>query len=151
MILYDKLYIGGAWTAPSSLDLLEIRSPHDRSVLGRVAQAAPQDIDRAVAAARAAFDNGPWPRTDPKERQEIIRHLNALREARADEIAEMISAENGSAGWFTKMGQPFLTRQINSYLKAAEEFGWEEILDPSDPRLRTTPSCAARRSGWSRR
>lgn len=133
MIVYDKLYIGGAWTAPSSTDLLEILSPHDQSVLGRVAQAAPQDIDRAVAAARAAFDNGPWPRTDPKERQEIIRRLNALREARADEIAAMISAENGSAGWFTKMGQPFLTRQINSYLKAAEEFGWEEIVDPSDP------------------
>ncbi|MGW3738901.1 aldehyde dehydrogenase family protein, partial [Streptomyces sp. NPDC005148] len=133
MTSYDKLYIGGAWTAPSSPDLLEIRSPHDRSVLGRVAQAAPQDIDRAVAAARTAFDNGPWPRTDPKERQEIVRRLNALREARADEIAAMISAENGSASWFTKMGQPFLTRQTNSYLKAAEEFGWEEIVDPSDP------------------
>ncbi|MFB6705099.1 aldehyde dehydrogenase [Streptomyces sp. NPDC056333] len=133
MTVYDKLFIGGAWTAPSSPDLLEIRSPHDQSVLGRVAQAAPQDIDRAVAAARSAFDDGPWPRTDPKERQEIIRRLNALREARADEIAAMISAENGSAGWFTKMGQPFLTRQVNSYLKAAEEFGWEEIVDSSDP------------------
>ncbi|MGW3248919.1 aldehyde dehydrogenase [Streptomyces sp. NPDC001070] len=133
MIVRDKLYIGGSWVKPSDPDLLDIRSPHDQSVLGRVAQAAEADVDAAVAAAREAFDNGPWPRTDPKERQEVIRRLNALREARADEIAAAISAENGSAGWFTKAGQPFLTRQVNAYLKAAEELGWEEVVEPSDP------------------
>ncbi|MEU4098991.1 aldehyde dehydrogenase [Streptomyces sp. NPDC026673] len=133
MIVRDKLYIGGSWVAPSEPDLLEIRSPHDRSLLGRVAQAADADVDAAVAAAREAFDNGPWPRTEPKERQEVIRRVNELREARADEIAAAISAENGSAGWFTRAGQPFLTRQVDAYLKAAEELGWEEVLRPSDP------------------
>ncbi|MFF1836054.1 aldehyde dehydrogenase [Streptomyces sp. NPDC058231] len=133
MIVRDKLYLGGSWVAPGNAELLEIRSPHDRRILGRVAQAVDTDVDAAVAAAREAFDNGPWPRTDPKERQEVIRRLNALREARADEIAEAISAENGSAGWFTRLGQPFLSRQVNAYLQAAEEFGWEEIVEPSDP------------------
>ncbi|WP_431964560.1 aldehyde dehydrogenase [Actinacidiphila sp. bgisy160] len=134
MIIRDSLYIGGSWVTPSDPEpLLEIRSPHDQSVLGRVAQAADADVDAAVAAAREAFDNGPWPRSDPKERQEVIRRVNALREARADEIAATISAENGSAGWFTKAGQPFLTRQVEAYLKAAGELGWEEVLEPSDP------------------
>ncbi|MDG9675866.1 aldehyde dehydrogenase [Micromonospora sp. DH14] len=133
MIVRDKLYIGGTWMTPSSSSLLEIRSPHDQSVLGQVAQAANTDVDAAVAAARAAFDNGPWPHTMPEERQEIIRRYDALRAARADEIAAAISAENGSAGWFTKAGQPFLTRQVNAYLKAAEELGWEEVVEPSDP------------------
>jgi aldehyde dehydrogenase (NAD+) len=133
MITRDKLYIGGTWVGPSNPELLEIRSPHDQSVLGRVAQAANADIDRAVAAAREAFDHGPWPHTTPQERQEVIRRLNALREGRADEIAAAISAENGSALWFTKMGQPFLTRQVTAYLKAAQELAWEEILQPSDP------------------
>ncbi|WUD71084.1 aldehyde dehydrogenase [Streptomyces sp. NBC_00510] len=134
MTLRDRLFIGGSWVTPSDPDLLlEIRSPHDQSVLGRVAQASDADVDAAVAAAREAFDNGPWPRTDPKERQEVIRRVNALREARADEIAATISAENGSAGWFTKAGQPFLTRQVDAYLKAAAELGWEEVLEPSDP------------------
>jgi acyl-CoA reductase-like NAD-dependent aldehyde dehydrogenase len=133
MIVRDRLYIGGEWVAPTLPGLLEIRSPHDRSVLGHVAQAAPEDVDAAVAAARAAFDDGPWPRTDPAERQAVIRRLNALREARADEIAAVISAENGSAGWFTKLGQPFLTRQVNAYLTAAEGFAWEEVVEPSDP------------------
>ncbi|MEU7928382.1 aldehyde dehydrogenase [Micromonospora sp. NPDC049107] len=132
MIVRDKLYIGGTWMTPSSSKLLEIRSPHDQSVLGQVAQAANADVDAAVAAARTAFDNGPWPHTIPEERQEVIRRYDALRAARADEIAAAISAENGSAGWFTKAGQPFLTRQVNAYLKAAEEFGWEEVVEPSD-------------------
>ncbi|WP_433458229.1 aldehyde dehydrogenase [Micromonospora sp. CA-248212] len=101
-------------------------------MLGQVAQAANADVDAAVAAARTAFDNGPWPHTIPEERQEVIRRYDALRAARADEIAAAISAENGSAGWFTKAGQPFLTRQVNAYLKAAEEFGWEEVVEPSD-------------------
>ncbi|WP_406273471.1 aldehyde dehydrogenase [Actinacidiphila glaucinigra] len=134
MIIRDRLYIGGSWVTPSDPDLLlDIRSPHDRSVLGRVAQAADADVDAAVAAAREAFDHGPWPRTDPKDRQEVIRRVNALREARSDEIAAAISAENGSAGWFTRAGQPFLTRQVAAYLKAAAELGWEEVLEPSDP------------------
>lgn len=136
MITYDRLYIGGSWTAPSAAaPTLDIRSPHDRSVIGRAAQAAPEDVDRAVAAARTAFDEGPWPRTAPAERIAVIRRLNALREERSEEIAALIAAENGSAGWFTRAGQPGLTRQANAYLKAAEEFGWEETLDPSDPAL----------------
>ena len=135
MITRDKLFIGGSWVQPSDPELLEIRSPHDQSVLGRVAQATNADIDRAVAVAREAFDHGPWPHTTPGQRQDIIRRLNTLRESRADEVAAAISSENGSALWFTKLGQPFLTRQVAAYLKAAEELGWEETLEPSDPAL----------------
>ncbi|MFI1331882.1 aldehyde dehydrogenase [Streptomyces sp. NPDC020845] len=133
MITYDRLFIAGSWTAPSSPELLDIRSPHDQAVIGRAAQARPADVDRAVAAARAAFDEGPWPRTAPAERIAAVRRLNALREADAEKVAALISAENGSAGWFTRAGQPGLTRQAGAYLRAAEEFGWEEALTPSDP------------------
>ncbi|MFD7708526.1 aldehyde dehydrogenase [Streptomyces sp. NPDC059786] len=133
MTTYDRLFIAGSWTAPSSAELLDIRSPHDGGVLGRAAQALPADVDRAVAAARAAFEDGTWRRTAPAERVAVLRRFNALREENAERIAELISAENGSAGWFTLAGQPGLTRQANAYLKAAEEFGWEETLVSSDP------------------
>ncbi|MER5787291.1 aldehyde dehydrogenase [Streptomyces sp. NPDC001980] len=129
MITYDRLYIAGSWTAPSDPELLDIRSPHDQAVIGRAAQARPADVDRAVAAARAAFDEGPWPRTAPAERIAAIRRLNALREADAERIADLVSAENGSARWFTRAGQPGLTRQAEAYLRAAEAFGWEEVLE----------------------
>ncbi|WP_329457769.1 aldehyde dehydrogenase [Streptomyces sp. NBC_01497] len=133
MIVRDKLYLGGVWTAPSSTALLDIRSPHDQSLVGRSVQARPADVDRAVAAARAAFDEGPWPRTTPRHRQDVVARLNALREARAEEIAALITRERGNPHWFNAAGQGGLTRQALGYLKGAREFGWEETLDPSIP------------------
>ncbi|MFF4763383.1 aldehyde dehydrogenase [Streptomyces sp. NPDC001292] len=133
MITYDRLFIGGSWVEPSNPELLDIASPHDQSVVGRVAQAQPADIDRAVAAARSSFEAGEWRLTPPAERIAVLRRFNALREENAEKIAYLISLENGSAGWFTRAGQPGLTRQANAYLKAAEEFAWEETLVPSDP------------------
>ncbi|MER6116454.1 aldehyde dehydrogenase [Streptomyces sp. NPDC001743] len=136
MITYDRLFIGGSWTEPSDPELLDIASPHDRSVVARAAQARPADIDRAVTAARTSFESGEWRLTPPAERIGALRRFNALREAHAEKIAQLISLENGSAGWFTRAGQPGLTRQANAYLKAAEEFAWEETLAPSDPASR---------------
>lgn len=133
MITYDRLFIGGSWVEPSDPELLDIASPHDQSVVGRAAQAQPADVDRAVAAARASFDAGVWRLTAPAERIAVLRRFNALREENAEWVAHLISLENGSARWFTRAGQPGLTRQANAYLKAAEEFGWEETLAPSDP------------------
>ncbi|MGW1596784.1 aldehyde dehydrogenase [Streptomyces sp. NPDC002343] len=133
MITYDRLYIGGRWVEPSDPRLLDIVSPHDQSVIARAAQARPADIDRAVAAARKSFDGGAWRLTPPAERIAVLRRFNALREENATKIAELISRENGSAVWFTRAGQPGLTRQANAYLKAAEEFAWEETLASSDP------------------
>ncbi|MEV7598282.1 aldehyde dehydrogenase [Kitasatospora sp. NPDC089797] len=133
MIVYDRLYLAGSWTTPSSAELLDIRSPHDGTSIGRAAQARPADVDRAVAAARAAFDEGGWRRTPPSERVAVLRRFNTLREQNAERIAELIATENGSAAWFTRAGQAGLTRQANAYLKAAEEFDWERTLTPSDP------------------
>ncbi|MFD3926276.1 aldehyde dehydrogenase [Streptomyces sp. NPDC058614] len=131
MIVYDKLYIGGHWTDPTDPQLLDIRSPHDRSLLGRAAQATTADVDKAVAAAREAFDHGPWSRTTPEERQAFVVRLNELRAGRAKEIAARISAETGAALWFAEWGQPALDKQADAYLRAARSFGWEEPLDPT--------------------
>ncbi|MFE5283734.1 aldehyde dehydrogenase [Nocardia sp. NPDC056611] len=133
MITYDRLYVGGAWTEPAEPALLEILSPHDGSLIGAAAQAQPADVDRAVAAARTAFDSGEWRDTPPSERITVLRGFNELREEQADRIAELITAENGSAAWFTRAGQAALTRQANAYLTAAESFDWERTLTPSDP------------------
>ncbi|MFD8418573.1 aldehyde dehydrogenase [Streptomyces sp. NPDC059466] len=130
---YDRLFVGGSWIEPSDAELLEIRSPHDQSVVARAAQARPADVDRAVDAARTAFEEGVWRDTPPAERLALLRRFNALREADAEKIAALITAENGSAGWFTLAGQGGLTRLAHGYFKAAEEFGWEETLEPSDP------------------
>ncbi|MFC9436873.1 aldehyde dehydrogenase [Nocardia sp. NPDC057030] len=133
MITYDRLYIGGAWTEPSEPAQLEILSPHDRSLIGRAAQAQPADVDRAVAAAHASFEGRAWRDVSPAGRIAVLRRFNELREEQNDRIAELITAENGSAAWFTRAGQAALTRQANAYLAAAETFDWERTLTPSDP------------------
>jgi acyl-CoA reductase-like NAD-dependent aldehyde dehydrogenase len=131
VITYDKLFIGGEWMEPSSAGLLDIRSPHDQSLVGRAAQAGPQDIDRAVAAAREAFDHGPWPLTTPQERQGLVARFSELLAARADETAALISAERGAPLWFTGWVQTSLATQTDAFLRAAAAFGWEEAVDPS--------------------
>ena len=61
----DKLYIGGEWVEPKSGKQLEVVNPNSEEVIARVAEAGVADMDRAVAAAREAFDHGPWPTTPP--------------------------------------------------------------------------------------
>jgi acyl-CoA reductase-like NAD-dependent aldehyde dehydrogenase len=94
MITYDQLFIGGAWTKPSDQELLDIRSPHDESLIGRAAQARPADVDRAVAVARAAFDEGIWPHTPPAERIAVLRssgvttlNVTPLAQTHAERVA----------------------------------------------------------------
>ncbi|MEX3104304.1 MULTISPECIES: aldehyde dehydrogenase [unclassified Streptomyces] len=133
MDVYDRLFIGGSWVKPSDPALLGLVSPHDRSPIGRAAQARPADIDRAVSAARTSFDAGIWRTTPPARRIALLRRFNALREERAERIARLITLENGSPLWFTRAGQSGLTRQANAYLRAAQEFAWEEAVTPPDP------------------
>ena len=68
---YDKLFIGGKWTEPSTDEVIEVRCPATGEYVGKVPLAAAADVDVAVAAAQAAFDKGPWPPPPPKERAAI--------------------------------------------------------------------------------
>ncbi|GHH73535.1 aldehyde dehydrogenase [Streptomyces sulfonofaciens] len=128
MINYPKLYVGGQWVEPTRAELLEVRSPHDQSLVGRAAEATPPDVDRAVRAAREAFDNGPWPRMSAAERARVIARFSELHAARADEIADLTTAENGSARWFTGWTTKALSEQTAAFLRAADSFAWEEDI-----------------------
>ncbi|MFE5739690.1 aldehyde dehydrogenase [Streptomyces celluloflavus] len=128
MITFDKLLVGGVWTAPATSDVLFVRSPHDQSLVGVVPEASVADVDRAVAAARAAFDHGPWPRLAPEERRRVVARFNELHSARADELASLITSENGSAIWFTGMLQRSLKDFNNDFIDIAAGFDWETEL-----------------------
>ena len=95
-LVYDKLYIGGQWQSPCTGQRLPVISPHTEDPIGEAPEAAPGDVDKAVAAARTAFDNGPWPRLTPLERMEKIEKLAAVYSGHTDEMADLITAEMGS-------------------------------------------------------
>jgi aldehyde dehydrogenase (NAD+) len=126
MITYDRLYVG-EWVVPATGDVLEVRSPHDRSLTGTAPHAAPADVDRAVAVARRAFDEGPWPRMNPEERYAVVRRFAQLHTARADEFAALVTAENGTPLWFTRWThRSGVPEQTDAYLRAAAAVAWEE-------------------------
>ncbi|HUL98078.1 MAG TPA: aldehyde dehydrogenase family protein, partial [Mycobacterium sp.] len=58
---YEQLFIGSRWQPPSSGQKIPVISPHTERPIGETPEAMAADVDRAVIAARDAFDNGPWP------------------------------------------------------------------------------------------
>ncbi|MFJ6805769.1 aldehyde dehydrogenase [Streptomyces anulatus] len=92
---HRTLFIGGRWAEPAGSETIDVVSPVTEQVVGRVPHATPEDVDRAVAAAREAFDNGPWPRMTPAERIEIVTRVKDGLLDRHRELAELITLQNG--------------------------------------------------------
>jgi betaine-aldehyde dehydrogenase len=123
----EKLYIGGEWVEPETSATIEVVSPHTEKVIGRVPDASPADMDRAVAAARRAFDEGPWPRMTAAERAEGIKRLSGAVQSRAQDLADTISSENGSPKSWSLMGQVFsATMVLDTYAGLASGYPWED-------------------------
>ncbi|WP_341229767.1 aldehyde dehydrogenase [Nocardioides salarius] len=122
----DSFYIDGRWARPATGDVIEVVSPHTEQVVARVPEGRPADIDAAVAAARRAFDEGPWPRTSPAERIEVVQRLSGLYAARLGDMAELITIEMGSPTSFANLAQsPAPWMQIEAFIAIARDFAWE--------------------------
>ncbi|MGW4205832.1 aldehyde dehydrogenase [Streptomyces sp. NPDC004726] len=105
IIEHDRLFIGGRWVEPAGGETIEVVSPVTEQIVGRVPHAAPADVDKAVAAAREAFDHGPWPRLTVAERAEVVTRIKDALLARHQEMAELITLQNGSPISFSVRGQ----------------------------------------------
>jgi len=95
-----KVWINGEWRAPHSGRFIELVSPNTEQVVGAVAEADEADMDAAVAAARAAFDTGPWPRMSVAERNEIMKKISAHLQSRSGELAKAWTAQMGGLASF---------------------------------------------------
>jgi acyl-CoA reductase-like NAD-dependent aldehyde dehydrogenase len=123
-----RLFIGGTWAAPSGDDLIEVISPHTEKPIAAVAAAGPADVDRAVAAACLAQDEGTWPGLEPAERIAAVRRLAELYRPRRREVAQLITSEVGSPISFSKFSQATLPMMLlDAFADLASSFPWEEI------------------------
>ena len=93
---FDKLFIGGRWVEPATDRRIEVVSPITEEVIATVPEASEADMDKAVAAARKAFDEGPWPRMSPAERAEVLARVGKEVENRLPEMIEAFTAEIGA-------------------------------------------------------
>src|SRR5258708_31936057 len=87
--------IGGDWIDSASGKTFETYNPATGELLARVAEGDRADIDRAVKAARKAFERGPWPNLSPSERGRMLWKLGELLEQHLEEFAERESLDNG--------------------------------------------------------
>jgi len=99
----DRLFIGGDWVPASSGRVVEIVNPDTEAVVGTVAEGDERDMDKAVAAARLAFDEGPWPRMSPAERQAVLRRMCEYLRTREPEIARAWNLQMGGLMSFAPM------------------------------------------------
>ncbi|WP_428097097.1 aldehyde dehydrogenase family protein [Candidatus Rariloculus sp.] len=90
-----RLLIGGEWVESASGRTIPVVDPATGKTVSTIADADQTDVDRAVAAAREALEQGPWPRMRPAERQALIWRLADLIERHADELCELESIDNG--------------------------------------------------------
>jgi len=90
-----RMYIDGEWVDAADGATYEVIDPSTEEIVARVPKGGLADADRALAAAREAFDRGPWPRMKAAERAAVLRRAAALIRERADELAHLESRQMG--------------------------------------------------------
>lgn len=100
--LNKKLFINGEFVDAASGKTMPVEDPRTGKEILRVAEGDEADVERAVAAARKAFDEGPWPRMTAKERGKLMSRLVALMERDAEELARLETLDNGKPIWFSR-------------------------------------------------
>ena len=147
MTVHDKLFIDGTWVAPATAATIKVISPHTEEVIARVPEAKEADIDRAVAAARHAFDHGPWPHLAASERADIMAKLLVALQQRAGEMATTITAEMGCPISFSNIGQVMASHMVLDYFTSlTRTYPFEEVrpgmLGPALVRREAVGVCA---------
>ncbi|HJS28540.1 MAG TPA: aldehyde dehydrogenase family protein [Anaerolineales bacterium] len=121
-----KLLIGGSWIDASSGETFETINPANGKLLGRIALAGEDDVNRAVEAARAAFDGGPWRQMSGEDRASLLFALADLIDANADELAELETLDNGKPIRVSRRGDlPYVSLHFRYYA------GWAGKLEGS--------------------
>ncbi|WP_094287257.1 aldehyde dehydrogenase [Mycobacterium lehmannii] len=127
---WDQLFIGGKWVEPATSDVIEVHSPATGELVGKVPLASAADVDAACAAARKAFDEGPWPHKSPQERAAVLAAAVKLMEERGDELKFLLAAETGQPQTIVDMMQyGAAMSSFQYYAGAADKYPWKEIRD----------------------
>jgi len=122
----QRMLIDGQWVDAVSGARFDVINPADESIFASVPAAGAEDIDRAVRAARRAFDTGPWSRLRPAERQNLLLKLADLVERDAQTLAEIETLDNGKSVQLARAVDVGLTIDFLRYMA-----GWATKLDGS--------------------
>lgn len=127
----DQFFIDGAWVAPSSSSTIDVIDSSTEQIFLRVAEAQAPDMERAVAAARRAFDEGPWPRMTHAQRAEYLNALGAGIAARNDDLGDIWPRQSGALHKVAKFAGLGAQGTFGYYAGLADTYAWEERATPS--------------------
>jgi acyl-CoA reductase-like NAD-dependent aldehyde dehydrogenase len=127
----DRFFIGGEWATPAGTTLRDVVSAHSGEVYARVAEAEAADIERAVAAARDAFDNGPWPRLSHAERAGYLRAIAGRLQQRMADLGESQTHQMGIVASAAGGGAYMASMTYTRFADMAETFPFIERHTPT--------------------
>ena len=127
----DLLFIGGSWVKPSTSAKFDVIHPSTEDVFLQVSEAKEEDMQRAIEAARVAFDEGPWPRMRPAERATYLEALADAMRKRSEDLCSMWTGEMGVLHSFARAGAPSMGHSYDYYAWLASTFPFVERHVPS--------------------
>ncbi|HEX7781768.1 MAG TPA: aldehyde dehydrogenase [Sphingobium sp.] len=122
----DRFFIGGDWVAPSSDSTIDVITPSTEELYVTVAEAQQSDVERAVSAAREAFDKGPWPRMSHAERAAYLREISKRVAARSADVSSIWTSEMGITASLGGMMAGSVGGTYDYYASLADSFAFEE-------------------------
>jgi aldehyde dehydrogenase (NAD+) len=127
----DHFYIDGEWVKPLSGAMINVIDSNNEEVYFRVAEARKSDMDRAIEAARNAFDAGPWPRWSHERRAEYLQGLASELRRRSDVLGDIWPRESGGLFKLAKGQSDRAAGILDYYASLADTYPWEEPAEPT--------------------
>ena len=127
----DRIFVGGAWVESRTGRRIDVISPNSEDLVAQVAEAGDSDMDAAVAAARNAFDSGPWPFVPPAERAAYVRKIGYILKAREPELAKAWTAQVGGLATMAPHMVAGGTASLHRAAAIGEQFAFVEKV-PSE-------------------
>lgn len=123
----DRLYIGGRWIAPKGSTAFSLTNPATEEIFGEVVAAGVPEVELAVAAARKAFDEGPWPRLPAQERAGYMRALSQALQRRGVALDSAWLTQVGVPAWMATGSGAATAGLLDYYAGLAETYAFEDV------------------------
>jgi aldehyde dehydrogenase (NAD+) len=123
-----RLYIDGSWTEASGGATFDVINPATEEVIARAPNANRADLDKAISAARRAFDDGPWPHTTPKDRARVLRALTDGLEKRKEELRQLLVSMCAAEYISHPIQVDMPLDLLRNYADLAASFEFEQML-----------------------
>ncbi|QIB65059.1 aldehyde dehydrogenase [Kineobactrum salinum] len=127
----NHFFIDGDWVSPSSDSVIDVINPTTEELYCRIAEAQEADMVKAIAAAREAFDNGPWPRMTHAERAQYLEAIAAGINKRIEALGDIWTSQVGVLRRAAKYAVPGIASTWEYYAGLAESYAWQEQRKPS--------------------